>query len=258
MAIIQILNSPNAERYIPVLQIMRDRGVDIVSSVNEMIAGDLVKYHFFSTTSRDEGALYRTLRYLKLVYHVDVWSLQLSQWRDLWLQPLQQRPKLLEQSLAHGFDPNSRKASKGFSILGLALMAVVRAKKKKRMGESIDLPLWHCLALLIKAKADIHYQRPQSFDHASHCTDIETISHYALSVDVGNEWDLALRECGLDPDDVYRENFQRMKRAFRLYGATRTGIDEQSLDVPSASGLRCRSCRRKVCQRDHGSFGFGR
>lgn len=100
---------------------------------------------------------------------------------------------------------------------------------------------------LIVGGADIHYIYPRFFDRMTRWSGLLTPSRFALCVGVFDDWRLALASSGRDPDDVFLEDDWRRKQAFRLRGATRTGIDEAILDPPPMSGLRCRRCRRRYC-----------
>jgi hypothetical protein len=117
------------------------------------------------------------------------------------------------------------------------------------------LPLWCIVSTLIEAGADIYYTDSEDFDGPSSWLSIWTPWDRASQYDVLNEWEAALRECGLDPTEVLREDVQRCKQALRLHGATRTGVDEEMLALPSAAGLRCRICRSKYCTK-HGTKTF--
>jgi hypothetical protein len=117
------------------------------------------------------------------------------------------------------------------------------------------LPLWCIVSTLIEAGADIYYMDSERFDNPSSWLSIWTPWYWASHYGVEPEWKAALRECGLDPTKVLREDVQRCKQALRLHGATRTGVDEEMLALPSAAGLRCRICRSKYCT-EHGTKTF--
>lgn len=65
---------------------------------------------------------------------------------------------------------------------------------------------------------------------------------------------LALEWSGLDLDYVILEDQRCRKQAFRLCGATRSGIDESVLDSPSIRRLRCRRYSQTYCNNHNRSF----
>jgi len=120
------------------------------------------------------------------------------------------------------------------------------------LSEDTKVTPWCIVTTLIKANADIYHFDSRNFENASDWWNIRTPWEYAMLYGVQDEWFTALRECGLDPDEVSIEDIQRCKQAMRLYGAQRTGVDEEDLALPSTTGLRCRKCHRKYCPEGHG------
>jgi hypothetical protein len=203
-----------------------------------------------------------------------------------WSRPSEQSRNFLRSAIRLGLGPNrhteihittksihkdSIHDTFGVPILKDAMYAMCKAKKEvskeayqvseevseeNNLGVNRDgikpLPLWCLVSTLIEAGADIHYMDSEKFDGPSSWVSIRTPSLWAFKYDVKPEWEAALRECGLDPTEVLREDVQRCKQAFRLHGAKRTGVDEEMLALPSAAGLRCRICRRKYCGK-HGT-----
>ncbi|KAI2603675.1 hypothetical protein GGR54DRAFT_457379 [Hypoxylon sp. NC1633] len=90
------------------------------------------------------------------------------------------------------------------------------------------------LVLLIKAGADVSYVRevvgrPQS------------ITDLASKVGIADLWEEALRECGLNPKVVYREDEKRRAACRRLHQAERSGVDVESIiEASYMDGLRHR------------------
>ena len=109
-----------------------------------------------------------------------------------------------------------------------------------------EVPLWCILTALIKAGADIYYTMPRDFDCATDWSNIKTLWTYANYLDVLSEWDAALQECGIDPNEARREVEQRVRNTMRLRGAKRTGVDEEDVTLPSFTGLRHRFHPRKA------------
>ncbi|KAJ5026189.1 hypothetical protein PSV08DRAFT_402501 [Bipolaris maydis] len=110
------------------------------------------------------------------------------------------------------------------------------------------------VVFLIVLGADIYFTKPGSFDGAEHWTDLITYCQKAMEIRCFHGWRLALEWSRLDPDHVFLEDQRRRKQAFRLRGATRSGIDESVLDPPSINGLRCRRCSRRYCNNHDRSF----
>ncbi|OAL48249.1 hypothetical protein IQ07DRAFT_93694 [Pyrenochaeta sp. DS3sAY3a] len=105
---------------------------------------------------------------------------------------------------------------------------------------------WCILVCLIRSGADIHYIFEDSFDHASSWYDLESLGVFSVAWDSATEWDRAVLEAGFDLDQYLSDDRQSRKHSFRLRGATRSGIDERVLDLPSTAGLKCRRCRRNI------------
>lgn len=116
--------------------------------------------------------------------------------------------------------------------------------------KGLEVPLWCIVEALVKGGANIYDQAAGSVEIARYWHEILTPTKYIWETrwEVLKEWDFVLRECELNPSEVLIENMQRCKQAIRLRGATRTGFDEESLALPSTSGLRCRVCGWKLCQ----------
>lgn len=103
------------------------------------------------------------------------------------------------------------------------------------------------IVLLIAWGGDIYAIRSHHFDNLQHWSDLITHCTQARLTDAFDEFRLALYWSELDPDQVFLEDERQRKPAFKLYGATRSGIDETVLALPSVDGLRCRLCRRQYC-----------
>ena len=97
--------------------------------------------------------------------------------------------------------------------------------------------------LLIERGADIYaIERPPSYRSM-----VETPCALARRLDVLDEWSAILQDSGFDPDKVFLEDERRLNQALRLRLATRSGVDESVLELPSIDGLRYRLCRRAYC-----------
>lgn len=104
-----------------------------------------------------------------------------------------------------------------------------------------------CIVVLIMGGADVYYMLPRSFEWAKHWSELISHCQRAKSEGISNVWSIVLSWSGLDPDRIFLEDERRRKQAFRLRGATRSGVDEAILDPPPIDGLRCRKCRRRYC-----------
>jgi hypothetical protein len=138
-------------------------------------------------------------------------------------------------------------------LLFNALWNLCRTKEIRnefeQLEETKDPRLWCIAALLIQHGANIHWIDPEDYHKALNWRELRTLWDCARSWNVEFEWFRALEKNGIDVD-LYRWADIR-----RLRGATRSGIDEGVLDLPSVSGLRCRPCRRKYCKKhDRGIF----
>jgi hypothetical protein len=220
----------------------------------------------------------------------DAWRWLLQRFGRSMFRPSEQSQNFLRSAIRTGLGPNrhigyrtitktthnkDREHHYSVPLLGTALFMMSQEKKEETYKEAntisekvsqendvqvnkdgtLTLPLWCIISTLIEAGADIYYMYSEKFDGPSSWLSICTLWDWASQHDVLNEWEAALRECGLNPDEVLREDVQRCKQAFRLHGATRTGVDEEILALPSAAGLRCRICRSKYCT-EHGTKTF--
>jgi hypothetical protein len=107
---------------------------------------------------------------------------------------------------------------------------------------------------LIHAGANVHHIFAEDFDKSLNWRDVETLWAYAQVIDIEEELVAALRMCNIDVDRYFWEDIRTRKQAIRFNGATRSGIDEEVLKMPSISGLRCRACRRNDCWNHHRGF----
>jgi len=106
-------------------------------------------------------------------------------------------------------------------------------------------------ASLVQHGANIYWSEAENFEKASDWHELRSLWVNTIGWDVEAEWFRALEENDTDVDEYRWEDIRRRKQAMRLRGATRSGVDERVLDLPSISGLRCRSCRRKYCDIHH-------
>jgi hypothetical protein len=257
-----------------------DDVVSVIMNANRWYKGDLPEPDMFES-------LTLFIDFLASERVEDIWRWLLQIFGRSMYQPSDRRRDFLRSAIRIGLGPNrhaeiyitTKSIHKksihdiySFPILIEAIHAMVEAKEREiskeanGIAEEVSqendvevnrdgtktLSLWCIVSTLIEAGADIYYMDSKKFDGPSSWSSIWTLWNWASRYDVLNEWEAALRECGLNPDEVLREDVQRRKQAFRLHGATRTGVDEEMLALPSAAGLRCRICRSKYCE-EHGT-----
>ncbi|KAH7110568.1 hypothetical protein B0J11DRAFT_204204 [Dendryphion nanum] len=104
--------------------------------------------------------------------------------------------------------------------------------------------------LLILAGANIHHMSSRSVEIAQRWTDVRTPTKDSINLGIRKQWEQALKECGLNVEEVFRQDKKNRKQELRLRGARRSGVDESVLDLPSWNGIRCRRCQKKYC--NHG------
>ncbi|KAF2794643.1 hypothetical protein K505DRAFT_336751 [Melanomma pulvis-pyrius CBS 109.77] len=125
-------------------------------------------------------------------------------------------------------------------------------KIKDMLPETTESPLWAVVKTLVEAGADIFHMNSSDFDIATDWTHIRDLWWYADDGGVLLEWEAALEECGIVHDEAYKVGKRRVKQAFRLRGARRTGVDEEHFALPSFAGLRRRACCWKNREHDEG------
>jgi hypothetical protein len=188
--------------------------------------------------------------------------------------------EIVRTCLERGLSPNGnlrdRDGGTSHSLLDLAIFRAYRTKeaiKEKEDADSIgsevllldqpsarvnpQLDVWCIIAVLIQYGADIHRTRSEDFDTASTWADLQTPWSLAILFHMETEWFSALEQCGTDVEEYCSEDIRRRRQEIRLRGATRSGVDEQMLELPPVAGLRCRKCRKKYCEKHIDSV-FGR
>lgn len=236
-------------------------------------------YHRFTKLLSTEGPALASVNFFLQAIDILPSSIQ-DRWYklcllmiDVWSRPTPNSVALIEGYLDRGLNPNLQFHYKGYnrSLLDCALQKLRLAMEKTKlqsvasnreigtlsthgltegtMHNEREVPAWCIVSALIKGGADIYHIDAEDFDDAATWKDLYTPWDWAAMNDVEDEWFAALRDSGLDPDRVRDEDIQRCKQAFRLYGATRTGVDERTLDLPPVSGLRYRPCRQQHGQR---------
>jgi hypothetical protein len=226
----------------------------------EGLGGDIEQlwYEFKSVNLRSDletGSEFDTEQLMKALDQVllqsgDGWFVLCHLMLDV-LIPTTTNVVLLKTMLEQGLSPDMETlyARYGYHYTRPILFeAICKAALKTRSGNTEDAG---CIVTqLIQHGADIHYIYPQSLDRASRWNDIITLWHSADGRDFERGWFDALQDAGVDVDQYCWEDMRRTKQAIRLHGATRSGVDEQVLELPSISGLRCRPCHRTFC-REH-------
>jgi hypothetical protein len=181
------------------------------------------------------------------------------------LRPSHEHLDLIRACFERGLNPTTSPRSRT-NPLGTAIYYASETKMNKLGQENADRfaeemlstdqsvahsgpqpELWCIIALLIRHGADIYYMDLVELDPESKWSDLSTLWDLAIDWNMEAEWFNALEECGVGVDDYKTEITRRCKQAIRLHRATRSGIDEQVLELPSSSGLRCRKCRRRYC-----------
>ncbi|CAO2654084.1 Nn.00g108170.m01.CDS01 [Neocucurbitaria sp. VM-36] len=196
-------------------------------------------------------------------------------WVIGWTLPTRGASETIKLSLDRGLNPNiSTQNSYSLLLEAFATMAPF-VKSDLQNYRNDQTPKDADRHLKDMVDLDLYVLRPEAPQEASQAlkfaeywciittlvrggADIFVIEPDSLDVAMTFQWESALREYGLVPEDVYQEDIQRRKQAIRLRGATRTGIDEGALDLPSRSGLRCRKRRgtsvKKSCSHPLGVF----
>jgi hypothetical protein len=127
--------------------------------------------------------------------------------------------------------------------------AIYMAAYRTRLGHGEEISC--IISLLVEHGANVHYIFPDQLDTASSWRDLSTLWKLALRAEFETGWLNALQDAGVDVDEYRWEDIRRRKQAIRLRGATRSGVDERVLELPSISGLRCRPCHRKHCRKHY-------
>ncbi|RYP10411.1 hypothetical protein DL765_008107 [Monosporascus sp. GIB2] len=128
---------------------------------------------------------------------------------------------LLNFYLDTGGDPNQF-AKTGIPPLLFALLLLSRGDIEP------DISL---VTILISAGADIYYIHDPDNDPDT----ARTTTDWAFALEVEDLWEAALEECGLDIASVYAESDRRLQDHRRLRGATRSGVDVESITEPGPS-----------------------
>lgn len=167
------------------------------------------------------------------------------------LSPTPTGPYLLHAMLQAGLPPNTEVIvlDEGIEstqpILALAVPRAAKISIPDHATENVGC----VVSLLVQHGANIYYQRPKSFDKASSWYDVGTLWTLSYNQNFKTGWLNALKDAGVDVDEYCWEDIRRTKKAIRLRGATRSGVDEQVLELPPISGLRCRPCHRRYCRK---------
>jgi hypothetical protein len=180
-----------------------------------------------------------------------------KRWPDYWeefrglvlhsvvvLQPCWRNLSMISYLRQNGTNSNT---TYGSEVALLKRMLWDLGKWKERDGERPLPDAMANMVLLIMLGAEIHAIEPCSFDRAESWSELISHCENAMEMWLFHDWRLALEWSRLDPDHVFLEDQRRRKQAFRLRGATRSGVDETVLDSPSIDGLRCRRCSRRYC-----------
>lgn len=215
------------------------------------------------------SSLFEGIRYI-ISHSKDGWHVCCAGLQRYWVYPSAEGSCIIRALLDEGLNPNLRIATLSrptqdyyiHPLLAYALEGVRHYKAENNTIEQADGPtasepelseeeelpmLWCILVCLIRSGADIYYIFESSFDYASSWHDLESLGVLSVTWDSATEWYNAVLEAGFDPDQYLLEDKQNRKQSFRLRGATRSGIDERVLDLPSTAGLRCRRCSTKCC-----------
>ncbi|KAF1834915.1 hypothetical protein BDW02DRAFT_317692 [Decorospora gaudefroyi] len=224
----------------------------------------------FPESRLTEALRYASHRWNRSWSHVSALLFDQMVWND--------HPYLITGLIAEGFDPNcciTYAEDRFCSPLVLVFLRMFgktwnstddgsstddgnsTENENSRAGEFARL--MYTARALTRAGVNIYYINSEILDKASTWVYIlrETLCTWASAIGIVPEWKLVLKECGLDPDKVFWEDESRCKQLMRLHGATRTGIDERVLEMPSTEGIRCRLCRGSYCDsHDRGVFGW--
>ncbi|RYP68389.1 hypothetical protein DL769_005517 [Monosporascus sp. CRB-8-3] len=146
-------------------------------------------------------------------------TLRLFRWRRY--DNMEMNKSLLNLYLDTGGDPNQL-TEDGDPPLLFALTLLSRSDIEP------DISL---VTILISAGADIYYIDDKDND----AENARTITDWAFALEVEDLWETALDECGLDIASVYAESDRRLQDHRRLRGATRSGVDVESITEPGPS-----------------------
>jgi hypothetical protein len=166
--------------------------------------------------------------------------------------PTTESSLLLQTMLQTGLSPNLELLyglKDDRCTIPLLYHAMHMVVEQTRLGYKEDIDC--IISLLVEHGANIHYILPETFDGATKWYDLATLRTLAYNQELETVWFHGLHDAGVDVEEYHWEDIRRRKQAIRLRGATRSGVDEQVLELPSISGLRCRRCRRKYCSSDH-------
>ncbi|RYP67762.1 hypothetical protein DL770_008543 [Monosporascus sp. CRB-9-2] len=141
---------------------------------------------------------------------------------------MEKNKSLLNFYLDAGGDPNQFDED-GYPLLLCALLLLPDGNTKP------DISL---VTILISAGADIYYIHDTDNDPQN----AQTITDFAFEFEAEDLWETALNACGLDFTSVYVESVRRLQDHRRLRGATRSGVDVESITgLGPSSELRQRA-----------------
>ncbi|XXH00119.1 hypothetical protein Hte_006461 [Hypoxylon texense] len=157
------------------------------------------------------------------------WPMKSSSYDQFWL----------EASLKTGGDPDASMPHESGQV---PLECAIERLALMRGESEITSRL---LVLLIGSGADLFYAR-----EINGC--LRSVTDLAIERGLKDFWEEALKECGYDPTEVYREDVRHRLAHGRLYSAERSGVDvEPIVEVHSTDGLRQR--HRAPCRTEEES-----
>lgn len=236
---------------------------------------DLVQYryrYFFFVPKIPVHILFIGFEHLLSRHAANAWRLLFAILKIPLFRPSQEAAEIMKLCLQKGLDPNFTTQGLTGPLLMCAIVEMGRSKgelcptevmeaeycessggkKRDMLPETTESPLWAVVKTLVEAGADIYHINSGDFDVATDWTHIRDLWWYADDCGVLLEWEAALEECGIVHDEAYKEGERRVKQAFKLRGARRTGVDEEYFALPSFAGLRRRVRCWKNREHDEG------
>jgi hypothetical protein len=200
----------------------------------------------------DVDLVVRAIQFFQLKGNVDGWDLLMHFDPIDWTKSPRTMSKILRFCFSAGLDPDFCKGRRQRPLLVDALGGVawlkensVSVDKQEVDEQEVDeqqfddtVPIWILVCTVIQAGADIYHIK--ELENGDLCTP----TGLAWFWHVEAEWENALEAAGYDPQDVYDEDFRRLREFERLRGAKRTAVDTEELATPSLAGLQRRRPRQ--------------